>query len=113
LRLRTQALSQGQALKDEESFKRFVNSFDAETLERIKGASGVASVDELFISERDGQPYVIFFGRPPAGVAADLVAYERAGVDGKRFVGYGLGVVEEVDEQRFNELVPSSARPAK
>jgi hypothetical protein len=111
LRLRTQAISKGQMPKDEESFKRYVNNLDAATLERIKAASGVASVDELFLSERDGQPYVIFYGRRPPGVSADLVGYEQTGVDGKRYVGFGLGVVEEVDETRFNELVPPAARP--
>jgi hypothetical protein len=32
-------------------------------------------------------------------------------VDGSRYVGYGLGVVGEVDEQQFAELVPPAARP--
>jgi hypothetical protein len=113
LALRTQAISQGQAPKNEEEFKRFINSLDAAALDRVKAASGISNIEELFISERDGQSYVIFYGEPPAGVAADVVAYEQKGVDGKRFIGYGLGVVGEVDEQRFNELVPPAARPAQ
>ena len=106
-------MSRGQLLKNEEEFKRYINSLDTATQDRIRAGSGAANMDELFISERDGQPYVIFYGQPPAGVANDLVAYEQKGVAGNRFVGYGLGAVAEVDEQRFNELVPPAARPAQ
>jgi hypothetical protein len=113
LSLRTQALSQGQLPKSEVDFKRYINSLDAAMLDRIKTVSGVSTIDELFVSERDGKPYVIFYGERPAGVARDLVGYEQIGVDGKRYVGFGLGVVEEVDEQRFAELVPPAARPAQ
>jgi hypothetical protein len=110
LQLRTQALSQGRLPKSEEEFKRYISSLDAATLDRLKTASGVASVHELFISERDGQPFVIFYGQRPSGVAADVVGYEQTGVDGKRYVGFGLGIVEEADEQRLNELVPANVR---
>jgi hypothetical protein len=113
LRVRNQAMSRGQVPKSEEEFKRYLNSLDAATQDRIKKGAGVSNVEELFISERDGEPYAIFYGQPPAGVAKDLIAYERTGVDGVRFVGYGLGAVAEADEQKFNELVPPAARPAK
>jgi hypothetical protein len=113
LRIRNQAMSQGQRPKSEEEFKRYLHSLDTATQDRIKTGAGVSTVDELLISERDGQPYVIFYGQPPAGVATDLVAYERTGVDGKRFVGYGVGAVAEADEQAFAGLVPPAARTAK
>jgi hypothetical protein len=73
LSLRTQALSQGQLPKTEADFKRYINSLDVAMLDRIKTISGVSTIDELFVSERDGQSYIIFYGQPPAGVAADLV----------------------------------------
>ncbi|HEX2473540.1 MAG TPA: hypothetical protein VHK01_02270, partial [Lacipirellulaceae bacterium] len=81
--------------------------------DRIKAGARVSNLEELFISERDGEPYVIFYGQRPAGVAADVVAYERTGVDGKRFVGDSVGGVGEVDEQAFAGMVPPAARPAK
>jgi hypothetical protein len=111
LRIRTQAMSRGQLPKSEEEFKRYIHSLDTATQDRIKAGAGVSNVDELFISERDGQPYVIFYGPPPAGVAPNLVAYERTGVDGKRYVADNVGAVGEVDEQGFAELVPPAARP--
>jgi hypothetical protein len=30
------------------------------------------------------------------------------GIDGKRFLGFVLGNIEEVDEARFQELVPAA-----
>ena len=66
-------------------------------------AMKVASIDELFVSERDGQPFVIVYGPSPHGVAA----YEQTVVYGKRQVGFKLGNIEEVDEARFQELIPA------
>lgn len=37
-----------------------------------------------------------------------VAAYESTGVGGKRFVASALGAVEEVDEQKFRELVPTA-----
>jgi len=113
MKVRTHALSQGQTLNSQDDYKRYIRNLDPEGRDAIMKGTGISNVDELFVSERDGQPYVFFYGRRPASVAADLVAYERTGVDGERYVGFGLGVVEEVDEQRFNELVPPTVRPAQ
>ncbi len=64
----------------------------------------IANVDQLFLSERDQQPYVVLYGKRPAN-ANDLVAYEQTGVGGKRLVGYSIGLIAEVDEAQFQELV--------
>jgi hypothetical protein len=66
------------------------------------------NADELFVSERDGEAFVVNYRSPPAGAGHDVVAYERTGVDGRRQVAYSLGAIEEVDEQRFAELVPAT-----
>ena len=71
----------------------------------------VTAVDELFVSDRDGQPLVVTYGKYPAGMNARIVVYEKNGADGKRFVGYNSGAVELVDDARFNELVTSSTAP--
>jgi hypothetical protein len=74
-------------------------------------ALGVATADELFISPRDGQSYgLIALGRlppPVAGQPAPVVIYEQTGKDGTRLVARLGGATEEVDEQRFGELVPN------
>ncbi len=99
-----QFLSQtGKPPANEAQFKKFI----ADRGETMMKNSGVATVDELFISERDGQPYVIVYGKPKPGTARDLVAYEQKGVDGVRRVGYSLGLISDVDDARFQELVPN------
>lgn len=83
-----------------EEFKSAIAKMDL-SLEAMK----LTSIDEVFVSDRDGQPLVIVYGQSPNGV----VAYEQTGVDGKRQVGFKLGNVEEADEGRFKELVPKPA----
>lgn len=94
---------QGRAPADEERFKSFIAEKGAKTLERVK----VTSADELLTSERDGQPFMVIYGKPPTGVNPDVIAFEQTGVDGKRQVGFGMGHVQEVDEAKFKELVPN------
>jgi hypothetical protein len=73
---------------------------------------GVASLDDLFVSPRDRQPYKLIplarlpplAGRHPGPV----VIYEQQGLEGKRFVGYLGGRTEEVDADRFRQLVPQA-----
>lgn len=85
--------------KDEQEFKEFIKNSDV-SLENM----GVNSVDEIFVSERDGQPLGVAYGSPLKG--SDVVVWEKTGVDGKRLVGHSIGMVEEVDEAKFKELVP-------
>ena len=113
MRMYILAAQQGRTPKSDEEFKQFINGLDAGTRDRTFSAAGVSSADELFISERDGQPYVMVYGRPPAGVAPGLVAYEQQGADGRRYVGYSVGMVEEVDQERFDKLVSKAAKSRK
>jgi hypothetical protein len=85
----------------------------AKSRKRVFTNAGISSAEELFVSERDGLPYVVFYDRTPAGVANGVIAFEQQGVDGLRYVGYSVGIVEEADEQRFDTLVPPTARTAK
>jgi hypothetical protein len=94
----------GRNPKDEQEFKEKLKSYDL-ALDK----AGVSSIDELFISERDGQPLVVLYGARPPG--SDVVVYEQTGVGGMRYVGHKLGMVEEVDEAKFRELVPAGAAP--
>jgi hypothetical protein len=107
----TAARGAGRMPKNEQELKQLIHAMRPELLDRILTAGDVKSVDELFVSERDSQPYVIFYGGQPKGVANDLIAYERTGASGKRYVGYGLGIVSEEDEEHFTQLVPASSRP--
>ena len=98
-----QFLSQnGKPPTNEEQFKKFIHVRGKRLLEN----SGIATVDEMFISERDGQPYVVLYGKPKPETPRDLVAYEQTGLDGVRRVGYSLGLISDMDEAKFQELMP-------
>lgn len=94
----------GQPPQNEAEFKKFV-----ESQKSFLTQFGITDPATLFISERDGQPFVVIYGKPsgPAALGGQpVIAYEKVGAGGKRFVASQLGAVEEVDEARFKELVP-------
>jgi hypothetical protein len=86
---------------DEQEFKTAVSQgpMDLDVL-------GVSSIDELFVSDRDGQPLVILYGAPSKGVKG-VIAYEQTGVDGVRLVGTSNGQVIEAEAAHFAKLVPN------
>jgi len=101
---------QGKAPADEAEFKKFV---DAQGPEALK-AHGITDSAKLWVSPRDKQPFGVVYGTvsgPPGPAGQPVVAYESKGVGGKRMVASQLGAVDEVNEARFRELVPS-ATPA-
>lgn len=87
--------------QNEAEFKKYIASQKGKMLDVLH----VDNAEELFTSERDGQPYFVSYGAP-AGKSPDIVAYEKVGVAGKRMVGYASGVVVELDEEHFREAVP-------
>jgi hypothetical protein len=94
----------GRPPASEAEFKRSVAENGAALLDSL----GV-TVDELFISPRDNQPYVILYGNEAAKlISRGIVTHEQTGVDGRRLVGYRGGYVNEVDEVEFRKLVPAT-----
>jgi hypothetical protein len=67
-------------------------------------------MDSTFTSPRDNQPYVLV--KPEAGRAGPggrppmVTVYEQTGVDGKRMAAGAMGAAFEMDEAKFQELVP-------
>lgn len=96
-----QTTNQSRPPANEAEFKKFVSSAGQSLLKQFK-----TDTDKVFVSERDGQPYVVFYGKeiPPSGV----IAHEREGVGGERVVAYPFGSVGLVDEARFRQLVPNA-----
>ena len=91
----------GQAPPDEAALKKFIPTLSAGELT----AMGVdaSNLDTLFTSPRDGQPYVVRYRQ-----SGTVVAYEKEGKNGKRYVAYSNTQVEEVDEARLKQLVPDA-----
>ena len=90
----------GHVPRDAQEFKQAITKLGV-NLENRK----VGSIDELFISERDGQPLVVAYGT--TNLESDVVVYEQTGVNGKRLVGHRIGMVEEVDEAELKKLTAS------
>ena len=87
--------------QNEAEFKKYIASQKGKMLDVLK----VEDPDAIFVSERDGQPYVVKYVAA-GGKIPDVVAYEKVGVGGKRMVGFATGVVADLDEAQFRESVP-------
>lgn len=87
----------GHRPQSEEELRQYAADLDAQALERLK----VQSVDELFISSRDGKPYVVLYGPETSG---GVVAYEAEGVNGIRQVGDQMGRIRNMNAEQFAEL---------
>jgi hypothetical protein len=89
----------------EQEFKKHLRRLEGFVL-RMNGVDP-ANLEAAFVSERDGEPFVILYGvsiTRISGTSAPLVAHEKTGKNGKRLVAFANGKVEAVDEARFREL---------
>ena len=80
---------------------------EAELKKFIAKLEPAANLDELFVSPRDSEPYVVRYnikaGMPGGAV---VTAHEKTGVEGKRMVALTTGDVRTVDEAEFKKLLP-------
>jgi hypothetical protein len=90
---------------NEADFKAFIS----ESGDALLKSAEVGTVDELFVSPRDNEPYVIAYGSEAAKMLSrgGVVIYERSGKDGRRLVGNRGGFVNELDDAEFRRLVPA------
>jgi hypothetical protein len=99
----------GQPPADEAELKKkkYVQSLSPADLKAL----GVDDPNRIFISNRDDKPYIILYGQPkgpPGPGGSPVIAYEQEGKAGNRWVASSLGAVEELDEARFRQLVPTA-----
>jgi hypothetical protein len=69
------------------------------------GGEGAPADKNCFLSERDGQPFMIRYGiavSQEPGAKARLIAFEAKGVTGTRFVARANGHVESLTEEQLN-----------
>lgn len=76
------------------------------------GVQGLAKVEDLFVSHRDGQPFIIHFGRPLSlsQEQAHAIAYEASYVEGSRYVAYANGRIDCLEEGSAKSSVLGSAK---
>ncbi len=97
----------GRPPKNEAEFKKYIESKGTDYLDHM----GIASVDDLFVSERDSQPYVIYYGKMGPNVPAlggPITMYEKIGAEGQRFCASELGTVEKIADEEFLRAVPDA-----
>ena len=88
---------------DEAEFKEFLNSWNPDKLAAIGVEPG--AIEELFISDRDGEPFQIRYGVAGHIMGSDApVVFEAAGVKGKRMVGFLNMTSKEVDDIEYERL---------
>lgn len=97
----------GETPKSADDLRKFVEkTVKPDTLSRLK----VSNVEGLFVSPRDGKPYVLvsYAKLPPpvGGQPAPIALCEAEGQGGKRAVAFVGGNTQQVTEQELQKLLP-------
>ncbi len=83
---------------NEEEFKRYILAQGLEHFTEF----GITKIEDLFISPRDGEPYVVVYG---GRELPDVLAYEQMGTETGRWIVSSMALVAEVDEATFKQMV--------
>ena len=104
LYVRYQTQHRWQGPPSEDAFRDYIAQVQPVMLERMGVDPG--NLDQLFVSERDNQPFQIRYGIPGSARGSnEAVIFEASGDQGKRQVGFTSSVIEEVaDDQRYDGL---------
>jgi hypothetical protein len=100
------AAAKGTGPTSEQQLRNHVENVPGFLLDAAGVASDVGRTG--FVSERDGESFVIRYGigvSQAPGNEAPVIAYEKTGKDGKRFVAFANGDVSCMDEVAAKELM--------
>lgn len=96
---------------DEAEFKNFLRSYNPAKLTRI--GIDPNKIDELFISERDGEPFKIRYGVVGSVMGSSApVVFESTGDGSTRLVGFLNMEQREVDAAEYDTLWSATASQA-
>jgi len=91
----------GKPPADEEAFLAFVNSTLTER------GQGTVDREKLLVSPRDGEPYVVLFGKKNTqNQEINIVAYEKVGAYGTKLVVTEMGRSRLVEDSDLQSLLP-------
>jgi hypothetical protein len=91
---------------DEAQFKKFIQGVNPAKLNRV--GIDPAKIDEIFINERDGQPFKIRYGvLGNVRGSTEPVVFEATGEGGNRMVGFLDMQQREVDAAEYDRLFAS------
>jgi hypothetical protein len=91
--------------KDEEELKSFILEHSEARLARI--GIDPEKVDEIFLSERDGQKLIVRYGTELEDSSKSIpVVFEAEGKDGTRYVGFSNAYMQEIsDDDQYKRLM--------
>jgi hypothetical protein len=98
------AHNRGQVPADEKDFKNFIKQQGGVALDH-KGIT----VDDLFVSNRDGKPFVVKYRGDKSWPLPEAVAYEQEGSGGTRHVATIVGEYDEISEAEFRQKADTVA----
>lgn len=90
--------NKGEGPQNEDEFRKLVRSIP-DVVREANRVPATSTPEDLLVSDRDGQPFVVRYGTPIRGMSATsapLVVHERVGKDGKFLVGYANSNVAEL-----------------
>ncbi len=91
----------GKAPKSEEELVAFIEK-------EYEIAPEAPNMDELLISPRDGQKYIVMYGakqKSRVDLEKNLACYEAEGVDGKRLVSFENAWTKELDQAELDAIL--------
>jgi hypothetical protein len=101
--------------RDEATFRKFIQETPPHRLEMMQVDPN--ALDDLFRSERDGQPFQVRYEVKAGLGSVTAIVFEHQGEDGRRQVAFTNGSVEEADEARCKALLEgggqSSGNPGR
>lgn len=91
--------NRGTPPKDEDTFVAFIDS-------KLKERGDTVDREQLLTSPRDGQKFVVTYGKPTSNdMERNVAVHEKEGYGGNRLVAYESGWSEEVDEATLQSLL--------
>ncbi len=95
-----------QGPKSKEELMEYLKTSETARVKLAKMDVSPESMDEIFISDRDGEPFKIRYG--VKGMADHAVIFESVGVDGKRYVAYNKPI--ELDKAAYDKAWQGKAK---
>ena len=105
------AAKSGGGPASEEVFKKYMKSVD--TIQLQMANIDPKAIDDVFVSERDKQPFVIVYGMSITRISGDskeVLAYEKTGQNGKHLLSYINGKVDHVSADQLQELLAAKEK---
>lgn len=93
--------------KDEAEFKEYIASGRKANILKKKLDIEDSAIDQLFISERDNEPFIIQYGLK--GPLNHAFVFEATGVDGMRLVA--RSPIEELDSKAYEAWLSGETKP--